>query len=77
MQSFTNKDKKIKNNIVSLEHQPLQKKKKKKKSLTKTYFCYFIITFEMSLKIMFLVFGVLNTKYLPFRTFNATTLILG
>ena len=31
----------------------------------------------MSCTVMFLVFGVLNTKYLPFRTPNASTLILG
>ena len=46
-------------------------------SQTKTYFCYFNITFEMSRIVMFLVFGVINTKYLPFRTPNASTLILG
>ena len=45
-------------------------------SLTKTYLCYFNIIFEMSPKVMFLVFGVLNTKYLLFRTFIVNTLIL-
>ena len=43
-------------------------------SQTKTYLCY--IAFEMSHIIVFLVFGVLNTKYLPFRTPNASILIL-
>ena len=50
---------------------------KKLFSQTKTYFCYFNIAFEMSRIVMFLVFGVLNTKYLSFRTPNASTLILG
>ena len=31
----------------------------------------------MSRTVMFLVFGVLNTKYLPFRIPNANTIILG
>ena len=61
-------------------------KKKKKKNIyiyiyifskTKNYFCYFNIVFEMSRVVVFLVFGVLNTKYLPFRTLYASTLILG
>ena len=49
---------------------------KKLFSQTKTYFCYFNITFEMSHIVVFLVFCVLNTKYLPFRIHNASTLIL-
>ena len=38
-------------------------KKKKKNLQTKTYFCYFNIVFEMSRIVVFLVFGVLNTKH--------------
>ena len=45
-------------------------------SQTKTYFCYVNIVFEMSCIVVFLVFSVLNTKYLPFRTPNASSLIL-
>ena len=52
-------------------------KKKKKKSQTKTYFCYFNIVFEMLHVVAFLVFGVINTTYLPFRIPNASTLIIG
>ena len=46
-------------------------------SQTKNYFRYFIIAFEMFFTIMFLVFGVLNTKYLTSKTPNASILILG
>ena len=45
-------------------------------SQTKTYFYYFNIAFEISRTVVFLIFGVLNTKYLPFRTPNASSLIL-
>ena len=51
--------------------------KKKKKSQTKAYFCYFNIVFEIFHVVAFLVFGVINTTYLPFRTPNASTLIIG
>ena len=44
---------------------------------TKTYFCYFNIIFEMSRRVIFFVFDILNTKYLAFKTPNASTLILG
>ena len=53
------------------------KKKKKKNLQTKTYFCYFNIVFEMSRIVVFLVFGVLNTKHLSFRISDANTAILG
>ena len=46
-------------------------------SQTKTYFSYYNIAFKMSRTVVFLMFGVLNTKYLLFRTPNASTLILG
>ena len=46
-------------------------------SQSKNYFFYINIAFEMSHTIVFLVFGILNTKYLAFRTPDATTLILG
>ena len=46
-------------------------------SQTKTYFYYFNIAFEISRTVVFLIFGVLNTKYLPFRTPDTNTLILG
>ena len=55
----------------------LLKKKKKLFSQTKNYFCYFNITVNMSHIVVFLVLGVLNTKYLAFRTPDASTLILG
>ena len=76
MQSFTNKDKKKYKIIVFLKSINCCQKKKNLFSQTKTYFCYFNIAFEMSRTTMFLIFGVLNTKYLPFRTLNASTLIL-
>ena len=76
MQSFTNKDKKKYKIIVFLKSINCCQKKKILFSQTKTYFCYFNIAFEMSRTAMFLIFGVLNTKYLPFRTLNASTLIL-
>ena len=72
MQSFTNKDK-IHKIILFLKS--INCCKKILFSQTKTYFCY--IAFEMSHTIVFLVFGVLNTKYLPFITPNASALILG
>ena len=46
-------------------------------SQIKTYFCYFNIVFKMSRIVVFLVFGILNTKYLAFKTPNASSLILG
>ena len=46
-------------------------------SQIKTYFYYFNIVFKMSGTVVFLVFGVLNTKCLAFKTPNASTLILG
>ena len=55
----------------------LLKKKKNLFSQTKNYFCYFNITVNMSHIVVFLVLGVLNTKYLAFRTPDASTLILG
>ena len=74
MQSSTNYDKKkTQNNIVSSAIE----KKKKLFSQTKNYFCYFNITVNMSHIVVFLVLGVLNTKYLAFRTPDASTLILG
>ena len=51
--------------------------KKKKKSQTKTYFCYFNIAFRTFGIVVFLVFGVINAKYLAFRTPDASTLLLG
>ena len=77
MQLFTNKDKKYKI-ILFLKSINCCKKKYIYIYLflqTKTYFCY--IAFEMSHTIVFLIFGVLNTKYLPFKTPNTSTLILG
>ena len=76
MKSFTKKKKKkhTHNNIVSYEYQLLQNKLF---SQTKNYFCYFSIAFEKSHIVVILVFCVLNTKYLVFRTPNASTLILG
>ena len=68
---MTKKKKKI---ILFLQ---LFKKKKKLFSQTKNYFCYFNITVNMSHIVVFLVLGVLNTKYLAFRTPDASTLILG
>ena len=68
MQSFTNKDKKKYKIILFLKN--INCCKKKLFSQTKTYFCYFNIAFEMSCRVVFLVFGVINTKYLPFRTPN-------
>ena len=56
MQLFTSEDKKIQNNIVSYEHQLLQKKKNHKSKLT---FTTLIITFEMSRTVVFLIFGIL------------------
>ena len=52
-------------------------KKKKEKLQTKTYFCYFNIAFKTFGIVVFLVFGVINAKYLAFRTLDASTLILG
>ena len=75
MQLFTNKDKKYKIILFLKSINCCQKKKKNLFSQTKTYFCY--IAFEMSHTIVFLIFGVLNTKYLPFKTPNTSTLILG
>ena len=72
MQSSTKK-KKTQSNIVYLEHQLLHTKN----SQTKTYFCYFNIVFKMSRTVVFLVFCVLNIKYLVFKTPSASTLILG
>ena len=74
MQSSTNYDKKKHKIILFLQ---LLKKKKKLFSQTKNYFCYFNITVNMSHIVVFLVLGVLNTKYLAFRTPDASTLILG
>ena len=51
--------------------------KKKKKIQTKTYFCYFNIAFKTFGIVVFLVFGVINAKYLAFRTPDASTLLLG
>ena len=50
---------------------------KKKKSQTKTYFCYFNIAFKTFGIVVFLIFGVINAKYLVFRKPDASTLILG
>ena len=81
MQLFTNKDKKYK---IILFLKSINCCKKKNIYIyiyiylflqTKTYFCY--IAFEMSHTIVFLIFGVLNIKYLPFKTPNTSTLILG
>ena len=49
---------------------------KKLFSQTKNYFYYFNIAFEMSCTIVFLVFAVLNTKYLIFTIPNTSILIL-
>ena len=73
MQSFTIKEKKKYKIILFLKS--INCCKKNLFSQTKTYFCYINIAFEMT--IVFLVFGVLNIKYLPFRTPNVSTLILG
>ena len=70
MRSFTNKEKKI---ILFLKSINCCQKKKKKNSQTKTYFFYINIAFEMSRAVVFLIYGVLNTKYLPFRTPNTST----
>ena len=51
--------------------------KKKLFSRIKTYFCYFNIAFKMSRTVVFLIFGVLHTKYLSFRIFIAGILIPG
>ena len=51
--------------------------KKKKKKQTKTYFCYFNIAFKTFGIVVFLIFGVINAKYLVFRKPDASTLILG
>ena len=75
MQSFTNKDKKKYEIILFLKR--VNCCKKYIFSQTKTYFCYINIVFEVSCKVVFLVFGILTIKYLPFRTPNASTLILG
>ena len=77
MQLSTNNDKKTQNNIVS---SAIAKKKYIYIyifSQTKNYFCYFNIAFNMSHTVVFLVFGVLNTKCLAFRTPDASILILG
>ena len=76
MQLSTNNDKKTQNNIVS---SAIAKKNIYIYifSQTKNYFCYFNIAFNMSHTVVFLVFGVLNTKCLAFRTPNASILILG
>ena len=79
MQLFTNQKKKKKYKII-LFLKSINCCKKKKiyiYSQTETYFCFFNIAFEMSRKVVFLVFGILNTKYLSFRTPNANTLIMG
>ena len=77
MQSFTKKKKKTKYKIILFLKTINCCQKKKKKSQTKTYFCYFNIVFEMLHVVAFLVFGVINTTYLPFRIPNASTLIIG
>ena len=77
MQSFTNKDKKKKNYKIILFLKSINCGKKNLFSQTKTYFYYFNIAFEISRTVVFLIFGVLNTKYLPFRTPDTNTLILG
>ena len=74
MQSSTNYDKKkTQNNIVSSAIE----KKKKIIFTNQNYFCYFNIAVNMSHIVVFLVLGVLNTKYLAFRTPDVSTLILG
>ena len=77
MQTFANNDKKKKKNKIILFFKSINYYKKNLISQTKIYFCYFNIAFQMSRTIIFLVFGVLNTKYLPFRTLNTSTLMLG
>ena len=46
-------------------------------SQTKNYFYYFNISFEMSRTVIFLMFSVLNIKYLAFRILDVSILILG
>ena len=77
MQPFTKKDKKKYKIILFFKSINCHQYIYIYISQIKTYFCYFNIAFEMSRRVVLLLFGVLNTKYLPFRTFNATTLILG
>ena len=77
MQSFTNKDKKKKLQNKLLKSINSCKKKKNLYSQSKTNFCYFNIVFEISRTIIFFVLGIQNTKYLPFKTPNVSTLIFG
>ena len=65
------KRKKKKNKII-LFFKSINCCQKKKKSQTKTFFYYFNIAFEMSCIVEFFIFGVQNTKYLPFRIPNAS-----
>ena len=85
MQSFTNKDKKKNNNNKKYKIILFLKSINCCKyiyiyiyifSQTKTCFCYFNKSFEMSCIVVFLIFDFLNTKYLPFRIPNVSTLIL-